>query len=153
MSAERATFAHLTLRPTIYHQVLRPSPEQPSAADIPACVRLLTTDDQPFHKTVTVGKDWMRLKDVRGLWLDQASLVVIANREGRFTQLVPTPEERQAAEALVVELRFDDPHGPNPSPVQVSPNGLFVGEPVSLGSFWLRCPTGEARCGVWVYPK
>lgn len=158
MSAKDNASARLTMRPSIYYQVLKPTPEQPSAAELPACVRHLATDDQPFHKTITVGKDWQRLKDVRGLWLEQASLVVIANREGRFTQLVPTLEERQAAEALVVDVVLTDfgmrPGGDGtPAQLHVSPNGLLVAEPTDLGGVWLRCPTGEAKCGLWVYPK
>ena len=101
----------------------------------------------------------------KGCWVDRASLVVVANREGRFTQVVPTPEERQTAEAKVVELVLAKPldHPPDsfsceavdfvahPSAL-VSPGCLTMLEPSDLGQVHVRCLNGPAKVTVYVYP-
>lgn len=160
--------ARLVVKPTVYHQL---AARQPVQAELPTVVRQLTTDEQPWSRDFTVGTAWQSL---RGCWFIEeskpTSLVVLSNREGRFTQTVPTVEERALAQSLTVLVLLAPPReeikaprdsfsceaehftvNPHP-PLLLVPGGLLVLEPADLKGLRLRCPAGEAKVSVWVFP-
>lgn len=123
----------------------------------------LETDEQPWGpRHVQVGPEWVPLPDGwGGEFAAQAAAVVLFNREGTFRTVTPTPEEREAARAKVVEvgvatvwpdgLEATDTVEPfacvrplTSQPIQLPPGGL--------GRLRLRCPAGKARVSVTIFP-
>lgn len=161
----------LVVKPLIYHQL---DNEQPTLAELPTVVRQLTSDEQPWSRDFKVAQEW---KPLRGCWLLEedkpTSLLILTNREGKFTQIVPSPEEVRQAGELVVEVMLAKPvqdksleRGTRPldsfemgeehftvhRPLLLVPGGLLVLEPSDLAGVHLRCQAGQARCTAWVYP-
>lgn len=159
--------ARVVVKPTVYHQLTN---QQPTQAQLPTAERQLNTDEQPWLRDFKATPEWQPLK---GCWFIEedkpASLVVLANREGRFTQKTPTPEEREHAAGLVVEVALappvniaevrdgfscetDDFTAPPHPPLLLVPGGLLVLEPSDLKGIHLRCLKGIAKVTVCVYP-
>ena len=147
--------ANLTVLSTTYYQ---PPNEQP-ISDERRYSKWLLTDEQPYQRKLKVGPKWTRLDTG---WLTECSLVSITNLEGKFTQRIPTQEERDAASARIVEIAFLPPSEYCPDKELLIRHGPSIlipsGEernftPVRLTSVYVRCEAGEAKCSLIVYPK
>lgn len=122
---------------------------------------------QPYRREFRVGEEWAPLD--LGWFADQpAGLLLLANPGGPPPDRNPTPEEREAARSLVVEVALAAP-GPYADPkvrtmwsppapaaepfAVLRPKGVpLLLEPRGLGRYRLRCPAGEAEVVLYLYP-
>jgi hypothetical protein len=132
----------ITVVQTVYHQ---PAGEEPTAVTL-QYVRPLETSEQPYVRKIKVGESWQPL-DLG--WIEQPGMILLVNDEGKFTQTIPTPEERAEAEAKVVEVGLGSP------PWLIPPQGSFLGMSSGIGRRLvnLRCQKGTARVTIHVYPR
>lgn len=136
--------ALLTVVQTYYHQQEGMQPTQVETR----YTRELGTDEQPYVRHGKVGSEWTRLDSG---WLTECSLLVIKNNEGRFTDRIPTQEQRQEVMSRVIELAFGKA---NPTcSLLVHPNEAHPMHVTSLKDIWLRCSKGEAKLSVIIFPK
>jgi hypothetical protein len=143
----------ITVTETVYHQV---AGEQPTA-ESNQFSRRLETSEQPYVRKIRVGEAWQPL-DLG--WVEQPGMVWLVNDEGRHFQTNPTPEERAAIEAKVIEVVTKVV---NAGPIagilaedsfswEVAPGESFRGKPTDAKRVWLRCRSGTARATLRVYP-
>ena len=120
--------------------------------------RILETDDQPYQRRIEVDWGW-HLVDLG--WLDGGcSMIVVQNREGIFTQVQPTQEERDEAARKIVELSFweipakESPRYKSETSGRwlIYPTECFRGSP-SSSQLFLRCRHGKARCTITAFPR
>ena len=104
-----------------------------------------------------IGEAWVPIETG---WLDgQCSMLHIENKEGRFTQVQPTEEQRAEAMARVVEIGtlIDmSPIGQGQvlgAEILVRPLESCRFEPTSVSSLRLRCCQGQAKVTITVFPK
>jgi hypothetical protein len=114
--------------------------------------RRLLSDEQPYLRQFKVGPEWTLLD--RG-WLTECSCLVLSNEEGRFHQVQPTPEERDAALRKVVEVGVcfnDDMRDLIYRFAVVRPleSGRF--EPADLAAIRIRCLDGPAKVSLTLFP-
>jgi hypothetical protein len=141
--------ARMTVRDMVYHQ--NPG-DQPTLAETAFTVDL-TTQEQPYRRPQVATQRW---SPVDFGYLTEASHVVIENREGRFTQRVPTPEQREAAEAKVLEIAFFagiDMHERPAACILVPPRQSIRVVFAKLGLVKIRSQYGDARYFVCAFPK
>ena len=89
--------------------------------------------------------EWQLLSPVR---TTTVGLLIIANMEGFFTQTIPTPEERQEAEAKVLQIGV----GGRPL-LLVSPREVQDIMPVDISELQIRSVHGEAKYTLTVLPR
>ena len=139
----------LTVTESIYHQ----SPEGEPVEIGYSGARFLETDEQVYSRRTTVGEEWTPI-DCGWLRESGASLLLLRNEEGRFTQVIPSPEQRGETQGRVVEVGVGTPHGevvpfaevdPQESPLRLRPS--------DLGSLYLRCRQGRAKVTVTLVPR
>lgn len=140
--------SRLTVVESIYHQT---TGEQPSAV-LTRFSRDLESDEQPYvRRRRKATPEW---QPVDYGWVESPAMVVIQNDERRLLRARatnPTDEERLAAEAKVIELRFADS---SHSPVWlILPGETMRGSPSPGASLRVRCLAGEAQYNLFVYPK
>lgn len=134
-------YARLTVVKFIAYQPLVKTPENLSPESY---THNLYSDEQIWRREFKVGPEWMPLP--LG-WLEgqPISLIILHNNEGRFTQLIPTPEERADAMARIVEVGV----GETPFTV-VRPLQSRDFEPV--GPINVRCRTSSAKLTITAVP-
>ena len=109
---------------------------------------LETTEEQSFIRRTTVGKNWQPLPEG---WLKECGMLVVANEKARFS-VQPTPEQRQEAEAKVLEVGIAVLN--RVEPFAIVPSGETARfQPVDLSWLRLRCRNGEAKVTVYEFPK
>lgn len=114
--------------------------------------RFLKSDELPYSRTTNVGTEWKQLEPG---WVQEASLLIVRNLEGRFTQMIPTPEERREAEAKVLVLAVSTQVSKEPTiPIAL----LLPGEslrytPWDCTKLWIRCQVGVAKYNFQFFPK
>jgi hypothetical protein len=135
--------ARLTINSWIAHQPLATRGEDLSP---PAFSRMLETDEQVWRREIPIGPDW---EPIPLGWLADKpiALITIHNREGRFTQLQPTPEERAAATARIVEVGVVHKDVLVPFS-QCRPLESCMFEPLAGRQYFLRCKTDGAKVTV-----
>jgi len=139
---EASLKARLVVVETVYCQ----SPgEQPVAVES-RFGRALNSQEQPYRRVIKVGESWQPLDHG---WVEEASMLVISNEEGKYLQVVPTEEQRKELETKVVELAFPGQSGC----WLIPPGDSFRGCPSGLGSLLVRCRKGMSKCVVHVFPK
>lgn len=115
-------------------------------------VRQLKTDEQPYSRIIKVGKEWQQLDCG---WIDKCSMLHIENIYPQWS-VNPTPEERKEVDERIVELAICREDAPSGSIVvgdwDIPCGETFRGTPRFLDRLYLRCPTGEARCKVTLFP-
>lgn len=92
-------------------------------------------------------------------WVRECAQLLLENLEGKFTQLVPTQEEREAAARLVIQLGI----GPEPGtedPWITAFAEVPPGESCRLRpcggpgtGYYVRCPVGPAKYAVTLVPR
>ena len=143
--------ARLVVVETVTHV---PPQGEPTSVGV-GFAQTLETDEAPYRRpsgTFKVGPDWRPLE--LG-WLGEegakVSQVVIANIEGTDLQKVPTPEERAATSALVVQIGTETGAGVFPFSV-IRPGQSTRFEPYLVELVRVRCLGGTARCNLFVVP-
>jgi len=132
--------SRLVISETVYHQN---HDADPTSAD--SCFsRTLASDEQPYSRRVVIGEAWQPLDCG---WVEQASMLVLANQEGRFVQVIPTQAERDTMAAKIVEVGYGDM-----AAWLVRPGESFRAEPADLKAIRVRCRSGSAKCQLTVFP-
>ena len=139
--------ARLVTVGTVYHQ--RPG-RQPAQVGI-RWVRQMASDEQPVSREIVIGEAW---QPIEAGWLKDVGYLVLANEEGKWTQTIPTEQEKIAAAGKVVEVGMVGYEG---DPVRrtcflVLPGETLPCTPSCLSLLCLRCRTGQARCTLTLYP-
>jgi hypothetical protein len=143
-------------RLTVIDQVVHASPEgQPILAEH-RCDVELTSDEQPWLRTVTLQVDWQPL--AKGCWLEQASCVCIEHKAARGRG-VPTPEERARQEAKRVDICIYSPHSPSngqqefcwPS-MSLAPGRSVRLEGIDLDELWVRASEIGIKAAITIFP-
>lgn len=129
-------------RLTVVGAVCRQGPdEQPVAVEV-RYGRISRSDEQPYQRGVKVGEAWQAID---AGWLgNDVGLLTVANREGRFVQVIPTAEERDAASQRVIEIGVEAA-GVVVGVCLVPPGETAVLSPVDVTRLRMRCRCGEAR--------
>ncbi len=151
------TTNRLTVAGSVYHLVIG---QNPTSIQL-AMSRSLQGDEEAFSRNVRLETAWTPLP--LGWFLDkpeEAGVVVLSNEEGKRLQVQPTPEERAAIGARVVELGTEFTTADGFKHVvpfaRVRPGESLPLEPVDHALVRLRClsPQGQpARCRVYVFPR
>ena len=136
----------IAVRELLYHQAPQ---EQPTAVES-VFSRPLVSDEQPYVRKVKVGGAW---EAVETGWLVDAGMLHLANEEGRFQQVQPTPAERAAAARKVVEVGLAVAEGEVVVCWLLRPGESLRAEPAEVGRLRLRCREGVARVTVNVFPE
>jgi len=141
---ERPTQDRITVIGTVYHQ--------PYGADAQAIEyrfsRLLDTSEQLYERRLVATEEW---KPIDCGWIDQSSLIVIKNIEGKFLQKNPTEEERKEAEAKVLEVSFADTLSSDVWLIR--PGEAFSGSPSNVKRLCIRCRKGAAKYILYLLPS
>ena len=88
----------LTVVGSVSHQI---PGRQPTHTPLRYC-SALTTAEQPFIRQGIASKEWRKIET--GWIKGAASLLLLSNDEGIFSQKVPTEEERERVNKLTIEL-------------------------------------------------
>lgn len=137
----------ITVVETVYHQA---PGQQPTSVEC-RHTKSLDSDEQPYTRRVKVGQEWQALDCG---WLEEASLLVLSNAKEQFA-VNPTDEQRQEAEARVVEVGIaaeDDDTRITPL-FLIAPGDTFRGQPLGVKAIKLRCRKGEATVTINLFPK
>lgn len=142
---ERARF---TVVERLYHQQVG---EKPFAFELQH-QHWLDSRDEHYSRHCKAGEQWQPLDPSGNSWVREAVQLVVSNEEGHFRRVNPTPEEKAAVAARVLEL------------------GLFVGgtvvpfatlhptaslrfEPIDPTLLRVRCRSGVARYWLILVPR
>ena len=136
----------IAVRELLYHQAPQ---EQPTAVES-VFSRPLSTEEQPYTRKAKVNEAWV---PVETGWLLGAGMLHLANEEGRFQQVQPTPGERAAAARKVVEVGLAVAEGEVAVCWLLRPGESLRAEPAEVGRLRLRCREGVARVTVNVFPE
>jgi hypothetical protein len=137
-------------RVTVVQHVYHQSPDDQPFAVTTGFNRYLATKEQAYQRKTKVGTDWESLDTG---WLNQASLLLIKNEEGKFTQQTPSEEEREESQRKVIEVAC----GPN-LPANHEPDWLVLPQeeirvtPADLSRIRIRCQYGIAYFTVTLIP-
>lgn len=132
-------------RVTVIEQVYYQHPEaSPEGVETRYTVMLDPEGEQPWVRRFKVGPEW---KFLECGWIKSASLLILANETGKVQSVIPTPEQKRETEERVIQLGIA-----GCTIVQVRPGTDCRLEPADLPSLLIRCPTGEARAVLRLYP-
>jgi len=110
--------------------------------------RPVASAEQVYQRRLMAGPSWQPLDSG---WIEQVGMVVVENVEGHGLQVIPTPEEKAAIAARVVELGLMGDEGDCRDFACVLPGEHLRLQPTQ--PVHLRCRAGEARVVVTVYPR
>lgn len=105
----------------------------------------ITSDEQPYFRRFRISENWQPLD---AGWLQSASMVVIANEEGKQQTKIPTPDEAAELAARVVEVGRD-----GIAFARVRPGATARFEPAALTQLQLRCCSGTATVTLMAAPE
>lgn len=147
----------------VVDQVVHRNIEQEPTSTICRFSRSLHTDEQPWIRHFEVTEEW---KPIECGWIETCSMLVLENKEGRFTQVVPTQEERDEAALKQVILGYPLPKnmpkealeyleilyptGINFLVVQPGESGRF--QPTNVQALHIRSRYRAAKCVLTLYP-
>ncbi len=163
ISKEVAMKSRLAIVETIYHQA---PGESPTSLPPLRSSWWLQSDEQPYLRELTVGEEWTKLDTG---WIgEQVGLLVIRNKEGLFTQVKPTEQERREAEAKIIEIGYQQPD-PGEQRNMFSPPKHSIVIPIAeidpgrdirltpcislIPGLRIRCRTGKAKLSLGVFPR
>lgn len=108
----------------------------------------LKSDEQPWFRWLTAGPGWQPLDCGH---VKKASRVMIINREGVGRQVNPTEEERRGSAGKVIQLSLREELAVD---VVIPPGQSFhYFPPTSLENLFVRCPGGDVRFHLHVFPE
>lgn len=127
----------------IYHQ----NPHEQPVSVESKWVKLLRSDDQPLLKRRGIAGAKWQLLDYG--WVKEPFLVIIENLEGKFTQVIPKPEEITEADKLVLEIGY-----PVSGPMMLVYPGLDTRFTPSEIPAYIRCrdPQGQVKFAISLIP-
>lgn len=135
--------ARLTVVDTVYYQ----SPDMPAtSAESRFSRELDNTDQQPYVRRTKVTEEWAALDCG---WLNECSMLLLVNEEGRGLQKIPTPEEKKEIAFKVLEIRF----GSELVEWLIPPGESLRGYPVNPNQMFVRCRSGEAKLTIHLFPR
>jgi hypothetical protein len=132
--------SRFTVIETVYHHSTDTEPTSVEAK----FVRFLRSDDQPYKRKCKAQEAWSLIDTG---WVESPSLLSIVNEEGRFLQVNPTKEQREAIDAAVLEISFDGAT----AHMYVPPGETFRVSP--LVRIHVRSRKGEAKYTVFAVPS
>lgn len=139
----------------IYHQV---SGEPAVSVDF-RFGRWLELGEHPYQRPLSKCDETWKPLDLGWLADGPVSLIIIENVEGRFTQVIPKPEQVAEAEAKVIEIGVTwtcwgvAPTISGVEPFQeVRPSNKAVVFPVDPKKLRIRCRSGVAKYNLHVFP-
>lgn len=131
---------------TAYHQ---PINDQAKVVDNSYSCKIDSTEQPYGPRRVAVGEEWVPL-DIG--WIAEAGLMLLRNEEGRFTQKIPTEEERGEANAKVLELGFKV--GEVITPISpIPPRQSIRSIPFDLKNLYIRSRKGQAKYTITLFPR
>lgn len=136
----------LTIVETVYYQ----TPNTPASQVSSSFMRSLETHEQPYERKMVATEEWQPLINEQ-CWVKECSLILVTNEEGRYLQVNPTEEEREATAAKVLEISFDITN--LTGDWEVPPGETFRGNPRHPQALFIRCRSGEARFTLHVFPR
>jgi hypothetical protein len=138
----------LTVVETAYHQIVGERPSQVERR----FTRELAGGEQLWERRLRVVSEWQPI-DLG--WIDRPGLLILANEEGRWDQVNPTPAERAEAAAKILEVAFlrqDDLYPLSLADLLVLPGESSRVHPADGVTVYVRCTTG-CRMTVWAFPS
>lgn len=115
--------------------------------------RELEISKQPYEREFEATEEWQPLDCG---WLEgKVGMLAITNDEGRFLEVIPTEEEREAVALKVLEIAYDpgDPNHHIPGSWLVPPGESMRGSPSHAESLEIRCQSGTAKFTLHLLPK
>lgn len=152
-NAKNLNKARLTVTDVVYYQ----HPEGAPLSLESRFTRLVEGDDEPYSRRCRVGEQWEPLDSG---WIGKVGHLALRNDEGKFTQVIPTVEQREAAMKKVVELGVlvqPAPGIPIAIDLIVPVATIIVGEslrltPTNFSALRVRSLSGVARLTIIVCP-
>lgn len=135
----------LTVVESVYHQ----TPDGQPAVTESRYGRWLASTEQSYVRRLKVGPGWERLDTG---WVTDCSQVVVINYEGAGLRVNPTPAERDAVAALVVQAGVGLPGVGPVACHDVPPGESCRFRPTPGAALYLRCPAGVARVSITAVP-
>lgn len=109
--------------------------------------RLVDSTEEVYQRSLPVRTTWT---PVDTGWVTAPGMIHLSNEEGKGLTVIPTREEREAIGAKVVEVKVD---GADDSHVFLLRPGesmrVYPGPGLKLVA---RCPAGDSKCALSVYP-
>jgi hypothetical protein len=112
-------------------------------------LKKLKSDEQPYERKLKVSKNWLPLEFG---WIKEPSLIVVRNLGIARIQGVPTSEQKEAAEAAVLEYAIKLGDGVVPVAL-IAPTDCLPLVPLGDDVPLVRCRKGEVTCILTAYPK
>lgn len=135
--------ARLTVVDTVYYQ----SQEMPAISAESRFSRLLETlEEQPYVRRMKVSEEWAPLDCG---WLNECSMLMLVNEEGRGLDKIPTQEEQKLINKRIIEVRF----GSEDVEWLIPPGESLRGYPINPKLMWIRCQTGQAKLTINLFPR
>lgn len=142
----------LTVVETAYHQIVGERPSQVERR----FTRELAGGEQLWERRLRVVPEWQPI-DLG--WIERPGLLILANEEGRWDQVNPTPAERAEAAAKVLEVAFvrgplrqDDSYSLPSADLLILPGESNRIHPADDVTVCVRCTAG-CRMTVWAFPS
>lgn len=113
--------------------------------------RLVETNEQPYERTgakAVVGEEWVPLDCG---WIESPGMIVLKNEEGRFTQTIPTSEEKDAAFTRVIEIGVES-RGIVEAFAETPATETSRFKPLNISKIRIRCRHGEAHFTLIAFP-
>lgn len=152
-------------RVTVVEQAYYQSPDDQPRVVETRYTQDLQSDEQPYLRVMKLTEEW---KPIDCGWIEDASLLILTNEEGRVGTVIPPREEQDAAALKVVEVGWEvgapptgprtmhSPEIPPPPPIvpciAVPPGKSVRITPQLLRAMRLRCRSGMARVTVNLFP-
>jgi hypothetical protein len=151
--AKKAVLGIVTVNANTYFQpVGRPGKQISTRYDHPAY-----TTASLYEKEIVVREAWQPL-DVGGV--EECSLMVLQNPVEQFYHVLPSAEDRRAADARVVEVAFTPPDDqdygdiePEDVLYEVPPGRGAILTARNLSRLVVRCKKGVTRINLFLFPK
>lgn len=140
----QAEQTRLVVKETVYHQV---QGKQPKSSET-KFARMLRTKEQPYYRSTEVDQFWVKL-DLG--WVKSPWMVIVRNAVGKDRQVNPTPEERSADAAKILELAYVVGGAAPVAMTLVRPGCGERITPAPQVEIWIRCQGGEASIEVEAY--
>lgn len=135
--------ARLTVVDTVYYQ----SPEmQATSAESRFSRPLDTLDEQPYIRRMKVTEEWAPLDCG---WLNECSMLMLVNEEGKGLEKIPTEEEKTEISKRVIEVRF----GSETVEWLILPGESLRGYPINPKLMFIRCRNGCAKLTINLFPR
>lgn len=108
--------------------------------------RRLNTEEQHFERWFWAKEEWQPLPV--GWLTGKVGHLVLRNVPEHFERN-PTPAEREAADAKVVEVSYDKD---SERAWLIPPGSSMRAQPSIASKLWVRCQSGEAECELYLIP-